>query len=201
MNYQNPIFIKSAASKNDLIQDNLPSVILAGRSNVGKSSLLNSLFGRKSLARVGSTPGKTTHINYFLTDGVYFTDLPGYGYAKRSKEERARWAELIEAYFSLCGKTTADKLGILVTDARHEPQPSDLVMADYFLSNGIDFLVVANKCDKLGKTEFEARKIETEKAFVDRDVVMYSAGSGLGRERLREIIDTRLNIKAEDRDL
>lgn len=200
MNYQNPVFVKSAASKNDFILDGLPSVILAGRSNVGKSSLLNSLFGRKSLARVGSTPGKTTHINYFLADGVYFTDLPGYGYAKRPKEERARWAELIEAYFSLCGKIAADKFGILVTDARHGPQPSDLVMADYFLSNGIDFVVAANKCDKLGKIEFEARKKETEKVFINRDVVMYSAGSGFGKERLKEIIDARIKIKPEDKD-
>ena len=127
VNTQNAEFIRSAAKISDCPRDRLPQIAFAGRSNVGKSSVINRILNRKNLARVGSAPGKTTHINYFLIDKkVYLVDLPGYGYAKVSKQERARWGKLIEQWFA---DTSLMTLGVLIVDLRHKPPADDCVMA------------------------------------------------------------------------
>ena len=127
---QNAQFLRSAVRKEDFPQDMLPQIAFAGRSNVGKSSVINRLLSRKNFARVGAEPGKTIHINFFLIDrALYFVDLPGYGYARVSKAERDRWGKLIETYFALPEQMT---LGVLVVDARHAPTQDDCAMARWF---------------------------------------------------------------------
>ncbi len=191
LNLQKTQFIKSAASKADFLFDGRPLIILAGRSNVGKSSVINSLLNRKNFARVGAAPGKTTQINYFLVDErLYLVDLPGYGYAKRSFEERDRWAALIGDFFQRCAATPSLACGALVIDARHGPLEADLTMADYYAAAGLDFFVVANKSDKLNKTAFADRSREIGAAFEGRaDVLMYSAEKGTGRTALLDKVD------------
>ena len=126
INFNKAEFILSAVKQSAFIRDGRPQVAFAGRSNVGKSSVINRLLNRKNFARVGATPGKTTQVNYFLIDGkVYFTDLPGYGYARVSKEERDRWGRLMENYFQEEGLIS---LGVLIVDARHKPTVDDETM-------------------------------------------------------------------------
>ena len=191
LNLQKTQFIKSAASKADFLFDGRPLIILAGRSNVGKSSVINSLLNRKNFARVGAAPGKTTQINYFLVDErLYLVDLPGYGYAKRSFEERDRWAALIGDFFQRCAATPSLACGASVIDARHGPLEADLTMADYYAAAGLNFFVVANKSDKLNKTAFADRSREIRAAFAGRaDVLMYSAEKGTGRTGLLDKVD------------
>lgn len=178
-------FVCSAARPADFPRDALPQVVFAGRSNVGKSSVINRLLGRKNLARVGSAPGKTTHINYFLIDGqFYLIDLPGYGYAKVSKQERARWGKLIEAWFSDTGLMT---LGILVVDARHKPTADDRLMSDFFLGTGKPYTVAANKLDKLKKSEIADHIAQIRQGLalpVQVPVIPFSAEKGDGKEEL-----------------
>lgn len=153
VNWNQAEFIRSAVRPADFLRDGLPQVVFAGRSNVGKSSVINRLLNRKNLARVGSAPGKTTHINYFCIDQkLYLVDLPGYGYAKVSKYERDRWGRLIEAWFADTDRMAA---GMLIVDARHKPTADDCTMAQVFLSTRKPFIVVANKVDKLKKSEIE----------------------------------------------
>ena len=189
VNLQNAEFILSAARIRDCPRDGLPQIAFAGRSNVGKSSVINRLLNRKNLARVGSAPGKTTHINYFLIDRkVYFVDLPGYGYAKVSKQERARWGKLIEEWFADASLLT---LGVLLVDLRHKPTADDRTMADWFKGSGKPFVVVANKHDKIKKSEWEpnlARIRETLALPEEVPVISFSAEKGLGREELLEVI-------------
>lgn len=151
MNFQNAEFIKSAADVKNLIRDGRPAIAFSGKSNVGKSSVINKLLNRKNFARVGAQPGKTVHINYFLIDRTaYFIDLPGYGYAKVSKSERDRWAALMEQFFAEEGLIT---LGVMIVDARHKPTADDVTMAAWFRATGCPMVVVANKLDKLKKSE------------------------------------------------
>ena len=152
MNLHNAEFIRSSASKKDFIRDGRPQITMAGRSNVGKSSVINRLLDRKNFARVGNAPGKTSQVNYFLIDKkVYFVDLPGYGYARVSHAEKARWARLMEDYFA-DGQIT---VGLLIVDARHKPTADDQTMAQWFHETGCPFIVVANQLDKLKKSEIE----------------------------------------------
>ena len=185
INLQKAEFILSAASPKDFIRDELPQVAFAGRSNVGKSSVINRLLNRKNLARVGAAPGKTTHINYFLIDEkLYLVDLPGYGYAEVSQAERDRWGRLIESWFADNALMT---LGIMVVDARHKPTADDCTMAEWFKQCGKPFLVVANKLDKLRKSEIEpnlARIRETLGLPDDVKVIAFSAEKGEGRQEL-----------------
>ena len=178
-------FIRSAAKPADFPRDGLPQVVFAGRSNVGKSSVINRLLNRKNFARVGSAPGKTTHINYFSVDEkLYLVDLPGYGYAKVSKQERDRWGKLIEAWFADAERMA---LGILVVDARHKPTMDDCTMAQVFLSSGKPFLVAANKLDKLKKSEIagKAQLIRETLALPDTvSLILFSAEKGNGRDEL-----------------
>lgn len=182
-------FVKSAADAAQFIQSPMPRIAFAGKSNVGKSSVINRLLNRKNFARVGSEPGKTVHVNYFLLDGkAYFIDLPGYGFAKVSRAEKERWAKLMESFFA--GKDLYD-LGVMIVDARHKPTADDVTMAEYFKSAGAAFLVVANKLDKLKKSEIEPnlRQIrETLTLSDDVRLIPFSAESGQGREELLQAI-------------
>ncbi len=153
INFNRAEFVLSAVKASAFIRDGKPQVTFAGRSNVGKSSVINRLLNRKNFARVGATPGKTSQVNYFLIDGkLYFTDLPGYGYAKVAKAERDRWGRLMESYFAEDGLIT---LGVLIVDARHKPTADDVTMCDWFKGTGCPLIVVANKLDKLKKSEIE----------------------------------------------
>ena len=185
LNLQRAEFVRSAAKSADFPRDGLPQVVFAGRSNVGKSSVINKILLRKNLARVGAAPGKTTHINYFLIDErLYLVDLPGYGYAKVSQAERDRWGRLIESWFADNALMT---LGIMVVDARHKPTADDCTMAEWFKQSGKPFLVVANKLDKLRKSEIDpnlARIRETLGLPDDVKVIAFSAEKGEGRQEL-----------------
>ncbi len=182
-------FVRSAAKPADFPRDALPQVVFAGRSNVGKSSVINRLLNRKNFARVGSAPGKTTHINYFLIDKqLYLVDLPGYGYAKVSMAERARWAKLIEGWFA---DTSLMTLGILIVDALHKPTVDYKVMSDFFLTTDKPYVVVANKLDKLKKSEVEGnlqRVRDTLELPETVPVIPFSAEKGDGKQALLELI-------------
>ena len=189
MNLHNAEFVISAVSDRDFPRDGLPQIAFAGKSNVGKSSVINKLLLRKNLARVGEAPGKTTHINFFKIDGrAYFVDLPGYGYAKVSQKEKERWAGLIDGYFAYSGLIT---LGIQIVDARHKPTALDVNMADWFLQTGCPFLVVANQLDKLRKSDIPGNLAlirETLGLREDCPVIPFSAEKGTGREELLSCI-------------
>lgn len=189
LNTQRAEFIRSAAGPRDFPRDPLPQVAFAGRSNVGKSSVINRLLNRRNFARVGSAPGKTTHINYFLIDEkLYLVDLPGYGYAKVSRQEKDRWAGLIQSWFDDPNLMT---LGILIVDARHKPSVDDQRMADYFKSAARPWAVVANKLDKLKKSEVEPNLSliqETLELPEDVKLIPFSAEKGTGREELLRLI-------------
>lgn len=189
VNWNMAQFVRSAAKPADFPRDGLPQVVFAGRSNVGKSSVINRLLNRKNFARVGSAPGKTTHINYFSIDQkLYFVDLPGYGYAKVSKQERDRWGRLIETWFA---DTQRIALGMLIVDARHKPTADDCTMAQVFLNSGRPFLVVANKVDKLKKSELEgnAQRIRDTLELPDTVLSMlFSAEKGEGKTELLGLI-------------
>ena len=191
MNLQKVEFIRSAAQPNAFVTDRLPQIAFSGKSNVGKSSVLNCVLQRKNFARVGQKPGKTVHINYFKVDErAYFVDLPGYGYAQVAASEKERWGRLMEAYFAQAERIT---LGVMIVDARHAPTKLDCVMADLFKDTGRPFVVVANKLDKLKKSEVEPnlRCIrETLKLPEDVKLIPFSAEKGTGREELvREILN------------
>ena len=192
MNFNKVEFLRSAASPQDFPRDNLPQVAFAGRSNVGKSSVINRLLNRKNLARVGAAPGKTTHINYFNIDGAfYLVDLPGYGYAKVSKAERDRWGRLMEAYFA-SGLITA---GVQIVDARHKPTADDVTMVNWFYDTGCPVIVAANKLDKLKRSEIEPnlqRIRETLELREEDRLVAFSAERGDGREELAEALEAVL---------
>jgi len=185
MNLHNAEFVLSAASLSSCPKDHLPQIAFAGRSNVGKSSVINRLLQRKNFARVGEAPGKTTHINYFLIDkAMYLVDLPGYGYAKVPKTEKERWAKLIESYFAASDLIT---LGVLIVDARHKPTANDVIMANWFQQSGRPYVVVANKMDKLKKSEIESNLQtirETLSLEEDIPLIKFSAEKGEGRDVL-----------------
>ncbi len=189
LNTQKAEFIRSAAAAKDFPRDGRPQVAFAGRSNVGKSSVINRLLNRKNFARVGSAPGKTTHINYFLIDQkLYLVDLPGYGYAKVSQAEKNRWARLIQSWFD---DPELMSLGVLIVDARHKPTANDMGMADYFKASGKPWVVVANKLDKVKKSELEGNLAliqETLELPEAVKVIPFSAEKGTGREELLRTI-------------
>ena len=189
INVQKAEFILSAASPKDFRRDALPQVAFAGRSNVGKSSVINRLLNRKNFARVGAAPGKTTQINYFKIDNAfYLVDLPGYGYARVSKGERDRWGRLMECYFADPELMT---LGVMIVDARHKPTADDCTMAQWYRGAGCPFLVVANKLDKLKKSEVEGnlqRIRETLELGEEDMVIPFSAEKGTGRDELLRAI-------------
>lgn len=150
MNFNNVTFERSFGISSQLPPSTLPEVAFAGRSNVGKSSMLNALFGRKSLAKVSQKPGKTSTINFFATEGARFVDLPGYGYARVAKSEKGRWAELIEGYFN---QDRNFALVVSLVDIRHEAQQLDLNMINFLMEAGLPFAVVPTKADKLSRNQ------------------------------------------------
>ena len=190
INFNQAEFVLSAVKPATFIRDGRPQVTFAGRSNVGKSSVINRLLNRKNFARVGATPGKTTQINYFRIDGkIYFTDLPGYGYAKVSKDERDRWGRLMENYFAEEGLIT---LGVLIVDARHKPTADDVTMCDYFKSTQCPMVVVANKLDKLKKSEIEPNLALIRQTLTLDDSVQlipFSAEKGIVKTELLAAIN------------
>jgi len=185
LNINNAEFIKSAAAPEGFLRDSLPSIVFAGKSNVGKSSVINRLLNRRNFARVGEAPGKTIHVNYFLIDRrVHFVDLPGYGYAKVSQEERQRWSQLMEDFFSDPVRIT---LGVTLVDARHRPTADDVTMAEWFKASGMPLTVVANKCDKLKKSEIGPNLAlirETLALPESVSLIPFSAQNGAGRDTL-----------------
>lgn len=186
LNFAKVEFVRSAADRSGFLRDGLPQFAFAGRSNVGKSSVINRLVGRKNLAYVGASPGKTTQINYFLVDkGVYLVDLPGYGYAKVSRAEKERWGRLMESYFQdESGILTA---GVLIVDIRHKPTENDLIMHRWFRETGCPEIVVANKLDKLKKSQVEPALTlirETLDLTEADTLVPFSAEKGSGKEEL-----------------
>ena len=185
LNVNKAEFIKSAVSPNQFIRSSTPSVVFAGKSNVGKSSVINRMLNRKNFARVGASPGKTIHVNYFLIDGkVYFVDLPGYGYAKVSQTERDRWGKLMEQFFAAEGLVD---LGVMIVDARHKPTADDVTMAEWFKNSGCRLVVVANKLDKLKKSEIEPNMALIRQTLgLPENVLLipFSAEKGQGRDAL-----------------
>lgn len=185
LNVNKAEFIKSAASPKDFICSELPNIVFSGKSNVGKSSVINRLLNRKNFARVGQSPGKTIHVNYFLIDKkAYFVDLPGYGYAKVSQSERDRWGRLMENYFA---EPDMINLGIMIVDSRHKPTKDDVTMAQWFKGTACPLVVVANKCDKLKKSEIEPNmELIRETLELPEDVMLipFSAEKGNGKEQL-----------------
>lgn len=188
MNLNNVSFLISAASTKDFPQNRLPEIAFAGKSNVGKSSVINRLLQRKNFARVGEKPGKTIHVNYFTVDRkCYFVDLPGYGYAKVSQAEKERWGKLMESYFA----SSRIDLGIMIVDARHAPTNNDITMASWFLDSGCPFVVVANKLDKVKKSQINSNLevIRQDLGLPDScEIIPFSAEKGDGRDELLGMI-------------
>ena len=188
MNLNNVSFLISAASTKDFPQNRLPEIAFAGKSNVGKSSVINRLLQRKNFARVGEKPGKTIHVNYFTVDRkCYFVDLPGYGYAKVSQAEKERWGKLMESYFA----SSRIDLGIMIVDARHAPTNNDITMASWFLDSGCPFVVVANKLDKVKKSQINSNLevIRQDLGLPDScEISPFSAEKGDGRDELLGMI-------------
>lgn len=189
INLQNAEFVLSATTPKAFLRNDMPQIAFAGRSNVGKSSVINRLLNRKNFARVGAAPGKTIHINYFKIDNTfYLVDLPGYGYAKVSKSERDRWGRLMESYFA---DPDLMSLGIMIVDSRHKPTADDCTMAQWFKDTGCPFVVVANKLDKLKKSEIEPnlqRVRDVLELGDDVKVIPFSAEKGDGKQDLLQII-------------
>ena len=188
MNFNNVEFLISAASPKDFPGTRLPEIAFAGKSNVGKSSVINRLLQRKNFARVGERPGKTIHVNYFTIDKkCYFVDLPGYGFAKVSQAEKERWGRLMENYFA----ANRIDLGVMIVDARHAPTNNDITMARWFMDSNCPFVVVANKLDKVKKSQLQSN-LETIRQDLelpdDCDVIPFSAEKGNGRDELIKLI-------------
>ena len=188
MNFQKVEFLISAAATKDFPKTRLPEIAFAGKSNVGKSSVINRLLQRKNFARVGDKPGKTIHVNYFTIDSsCYLVDLPGYGYAQVSQKEKDRWSKLMEDYFA-AGRID---MGVLIVDYRHPPTKNDITMARWFLDSGCPFVVVANKMDKLKKSELEPN-LQTIREDLELPehcpIIPFSAEKGNGRDELVRLI-------------
>ena len=186
LNFNKVEFVRSAAVREHFLRDGLPQFAFAGRSNVGKSSVINRLVGRKNMAYVGASPGKTTQINYFRVDGkAYLVDLPGYGYAKVSRAEKERWGRLMESYFQDEGEILT--AGVLIVDIRHKPTADDVTMHDWFRQTGCPEIIVANKLDKLKRSQVEpALELIRQTLELDEDdhLVPFSAEKGTGKEEL-----------------
>ena len=190
MNFNNAQFEKSFGLLSQLGDSNLPEICFSGRSNVGKSSLINKVLGRKAIARVSSKPGKTVTINFYKVENVRLVDLPGYGYAKVAYSEKERWSDLMEGYF---GSGRNIKRVFQLIDMRHPATDFDLSMLDYMSQMGIPYSVILTKADKLNKTETEKRLslIKEELGdFADGcEIIPFSSQNGLGVEEVRRIIE------------
>ncbi|MBD9097531.1 MAG: YihA family ribosome biogenesis GTP-binding protein [Ruminococcaceae bacterium] len=189
MNFHQVEFETSYATAETLPPSEIPEIAFAGRSNVGKSSMINRLFGRKNLARVSSVPGKTAMINFFKAENLRFVDLPGYGYAKVSKNEKLRWASLIEGYFA--GERDI-ALVMQLVDFRHPPTADDRMMIDFLIEHEFPFVIILTKADKLSKREREERlkALADEIPYADQiTMIPFSSENGEGVEAVREIVE------------
>lgn len=188
INFNKAQFISAAGTSRQLQKSDKPEVIFSGRSNVGKSSLINKLVNRKALARVSATPGKTATINFFDVDKFCLVDLPGYGYAKVSRSEKDRWAELMEGYFA---QDRNFCLVVQIVDMRHPPTQDDLNMIDFLYNNGFEFIIVLTKKDKLKKTAQKESIERINEILADYEGIQlfpFSALNGEGTEEIKEAI-------------
>ena len=189
MNFREIEFLTSFGRLEQLLPSELPEIAFSGHSNVGKSSMINRLFERKNLARTSSQPGKTATINFFAADGAYIVDLPGYGYARRSKEEKESWGRLMEAYFGT-GRDIA--LTVQIIDFRHEPTADDYMMLDFLQQTGMPFLIARTKGDKLKPTAAKARRTESDAElarYAGTRIIDFSSVTGAGVKELRAAIE------------
>lgn len=192
MNYNKVEFEKAFGISSQLPISENPEIAFAGRSNVGKSSLLNKLFNRKSLARVSSVPGKTITVNFYNVDGYKFVDLPGYGYAKISKQEKARFGELMEGYFQ-SGRNI--KLVVQLVDMRHKASADDFAMIDFMKQMQIPFIIVMTKSDKLKVNAYKNRMEEAKQELAvagDVPIIPFSSQNGEGVEKVKKYIESSL---------
>lgn len=193
MNYNKVQFEAAFGTLKQIPESDLPEIVFAGRSNVGKSSMLNRLFNRKNLARVSSVPGKTITINFFRVEDVRIVDLPGYGYAKVAKGEKRRWAEMMEGYFQ---SPRNIKLVVQLVDMRHKPSEDDYVMMRFLREAGLPFVVAATKSDKLNKTQYNERKnaLREELAEFGEEltIIPFSSEKGEGAEELKAVIENAI---------
>lgn len=196
MDFSNAVFEKAYGTFEQLPPSQFPEIVFSGRSNVGKSSLINKIFNRKNLARVSSVPGKTVTINFYgLGDGVKIVDLPGYGYAKVAKSEKIRWAKMMEQYFN-SGRNI--KLAVQLIDMRRPATDDDIMMLDFLESTGIDYIVVMTKSDKLNRGEYRQRleKSREELNFVSAEnIIPFSSQTGENVDKIRAIIQSCLEAK------
>lgn len=189
MEYQSAVFLAAYGTREQLPVCAGPEVVFSGRSNVGKSSAINRIFYRKSLARTSSMPGKTTTINFFAYQDAFFVDLPGYGYAKRSQAEKLRWSRLIEGYFA---QERDIRLVIQLIDLRHPPTEDDRMMIDFLIDGEFPFVLLLTKCDKLSRRELEQRLSRLHEEipnFSDIISLPFSAVTGEGVEQLHAILE------------
>ncbi len=186
--YEQVRYLASYGTVEQLPQSKAPEVSFVGRSNVGKSSLINKLFNRKSLAKVSAKPGKTANINFFEADGIHFVDLPGYGFAQRSQAEKQRWADLIDAYFT---SERSHNLVVALVDIRLDAQALDLQMIDYLKGAGLPFIIALTKADKLSRQKQQAqlRKLAAAFGVDEMACVVTSAQTGLGIDTLKRFIE------------
>ena len=193
MNYNKVQFEAAFGTLKQIPESDLPEIVFAGRSNVGKSSMLNKIFNRKNLARVSSMPGKTITINFFKVEDVRIVDLPGYGYAKVAKGEKRRWAEMMEGYFQ---QERNIKLVVQLVDMRHKPSEDDYIMMRFLQDAGLPFIVAATKSDKLNKTQYKERSeaLREELAEFGEDLVIipFSSEKGDGVDALKQQIEAVL---------
>ncbi len=186
MNYEKAFFEFAAGKLNQLPESTIPEIVFSGRSNVGKSSLINKLLNRKSLARVSATPGKTGTINFYNLTDCRLVDLPGYGYAKVSQSEKLRWAELVEGYLSAERNM---KLIVQIVDMRHMPSADDRSMIDYLEHSGRNYIVAATKSDKLNKTQYASQLKALTELLGKVRLIPFSSANGEGVEEIRALIN------------
>ncbi len=191
---------KTAVKKSQYPKNGLPEVAFAGKSNVGKSSLINTMLGRKSLARTSGSPGKTRTINFYIAeDMLYFVDLPGYGYAKASKAEQAKWGPMMDEY--LLGRKELKGI-ILLVDVRHEAGKNDIIMLDYLRCYGYRIVIAATKCDKISRNRLPSylKTLRTSLGLVPGEIIIpFSSVTKQGRDELWEVIEDMCSLDLTDK--
>lgn len=200
MNFQKADFIASYGISSQLPESDRVEFVFSGRSNVGKSSLINRLCSRKNLARVSSTPGKTATINFYSVDDLYFVDLPGYGYAKVSNADRDRWDKLINSYFE---EDRNNELLIQLLDCRHDPSADDVQMLQFLHYHRIPFVIVLTKADKLKKSQIAETQSRFEKIglqYGSQKVFLTSSEKGTGMEELKQYLESVLEGSQEQQE-
>lgn len=200
MNFQKVEFETSAGNAKQLMKCDMPEIVFSGKSNVGKSSLINKLIQRKALARVSSSPGKTATINFYKLEECRFVDLPGYGYAKVSNTEKQRWAQLVEGYFAA---ERDIRMVVQILDVRHKPTADDIDMLNFLIESRLPFLVACTKCDKLNKTETEKQTAQFHGLFAEHEIdfIFTSANKGTGMETLKQRIAAAVEEAANRKGL